>query len=118
MNLPIFQAPSRSAFSSSRTRLSIFSSGSMQRPQLATGVQVLGLPGCRCKSKAAMPRLETLVSIRSSSDRSAFSQRGTLMTSSEYVIGTLINTYQNSQLKMSYMSRHLDDNCKSLILGT
>ena len=80
MNLPIFQVPSCSAFNSSRMRLSIFSSGSRQRPQLAMGIQVLCFPGCRCKTKAAMPWLDTLVSIRSSSERSAFSQRGTLMT--------------------------------------
>ena len=63
MNLPIFQVPSCSAFSSSKMWLSIFSSGSRQRPQLAMGVQVLGLPGCCCKSKVAMPWLDTLVSI-------------------------------------------------------
>ena len=78
-NLPIFQAPSCSAFSSSRTRLSIFSSGSRQRPQLTMGVQVLGLPGCHCKSKVAMPWLDTLVSICSSAVRSALSQCGTEM---------------------------------------
>ena len=77
VNLPIFQAPSHSAFSSSRTWLSIFSSGSRQQPQLAMGIQVLGLPGCCCKSKVAMPWLDTLVSIRSSTVRSAFSQHST-----------------------------------------
>ena len=83
MNLPIFQVPSCSAFSSSKMWLSNFSSGSRQRPQLATGtmgalrsLQVLGLSGCHCRSKAAMPRLDTLVSIHSSAIRSALSQCG------------------------------------------
>ena len=54
VNSPIFQVPPCSAFSSSRMQLSIFSNSSRQRPQLAMGIQVLGLPGCHCKSKVAM----------------------------------------------------------------
>ena len=76
----IFKVPSCSAFSSSRMRLSIFSSGSREWPQLATGIQVLGLPGCHCKSKAAMPWLDTLVSIHSSAIRSALSQCSAVTT--------------------------------------
>ena len=60
--------------------LSIFSSSSRQWPQLAMGVQVLSLPGCCCKSKVAMLRLDSLVSIRCLAVRSALSQYGTVIT--------------------------------------
>ena len=80
MNLPIFQAPSCSAFSSSKMQLSSFSNGSKQWPQLATGIQVLGLSRCCCKSKVAMLWLDTLVSIRILAVRSALSQCSAVIT--------------------------------------
>ena len=55
-----------------------FSSGSRLWPQLATGIQVLGLYRFHCKSKMAMPWLDTLVSILSLADRSALSQYSTV----------------------------------------
>ena len=74
MYLPVFQVPSHSAFSFSKTWLSSFSSGSRQQPQLAMGIQVLGLSGCCCRRKAAILQLDTLLSICSLADRSALSQ--------------------------------------------
>ena len=74
VNLPIFQVPSCSAFSSTRKRCFSFSSGSKQQPQFSTGVQVLSLSGCCCKIKAAIPWLGTLVSMCSLAKRCALSQ--------------------------------------------
>ena len=76
MKLPIFQALSCSALSSSRMQLPSFSSGSRQWPQLATGVQVRGLSRCCYRSRGSMLWLDSLVSILSSVKRSAFGQCG------------------------------------------